>query len=160
MPRFMQKGTTKFYWVLTLSSTTSPSAAQINAGTNMTAAIAEVNGFMFANNPITTPDMASTFVSSIPGEDTADASSLVFYENKGTGTNPILTALVKGTAGYVVIFPWGTAGANPAAADVADVWPAQVASKSRGYSAGNEASKVTVVFTMTAEPSLEKTLAA
>lgn len=157
MPRFMRKGITRIYWVPTIASATlAPTAAEVTAGTRMDTQIAEINGFAFSNNPIATPDMGSTFVSSIAGEDTSDDSSLVLYEDKTS--NPIKTAQAKGTNGYVVIFYAGIAGATPAAADKCDVWPSQVASVSRQYSAGNEAAKYQITYASTATPGEEKTL--
>jgi hypothetical protein len=157
MVRFMQKGTTRFYFLPTVASVTlAPTAAEVTAGTRLDTQLGEVNGFSFSNNPITTPDMANTFVPSIPGEETADDSSLKFYEDKTT--NPIRTALAKGIVGYVAIFYSGIAGAAPAAADKCDVWPIQVASNVRGYSAGNEASMYTVSFTATSAPGYDKAL--
>lgn len=157
MSRFMRKGKTKLYWVPTIANTSAPTAAEVNAGTNMTPQIAEINGFTFTNNPIDTPDMATAFVSKIPGEDTVDSSNIMFYEDDTT--NPIQTALAKGNSGYVVIFYKGTAGASPAAADKAEVWPAQIASNARQYTAANEAAKYNVVFTLTAQPTINATLA-
>ena len=88
--RFMQKGTTKWWFVPTIASATLvPTAAEVNAGTREDTELAEVNGFAFANSPIATPDMANTFTSNIPGEDTAETSSLTFYEHKAPTTNPI-----------------------------------------------------------------------
>lgn len=155
MPRFMQKGTTKLYLVPTIASATlAPTAAEVNAGTNMTPQINEINGFSFANDTIETRDMASTFVSNIPGEDAAEDSALVFYEDKTS--NPIKTATAKGTTGYVCIFYAGTAGANPAAGDKCDVWPVQVAANVRQYTAANEAAMWRAEFAMTAAPGFDK----
>lgn len=159
MARFMQKGTTKFWFAPTIASATLvPTAAEVNAGTRMDTELAEISGFAFSNSPIATPDMANTFTSSIPGEDVADTSSLTFYEQKAPTTNPIRTAQAKGTVGYVVIFFGGIAGATPAAADKCDVWPVQVASNVRTYSAGNEASRYVITYAMTATPGFDKTL--
>lgn len=156
--RFMRKGTTRIWWVPTIANVNLiPTAAEVNAGTELTDQIAEINGFNFANSPIETPDMGSSFVSKIPGEDTVGDSDMSFYEDKTS--NPIKTALSKGTSGYVVIFFAGTAGAGAVAAgDDADVWPAIVASNSRLYTAGNEAAKYQVVFTLTREPANDVTI--
>jgi len=157
--RFMQKGTTEFHFVPVIASTALvPTTAEVGAGEDLTPELAEINGFNFANSPIATPDMKNTFTSSIPGEDTAETSSLTFYEHKAPATNPIKTALAKGTAGNVVIFFGGIAGATPAIADVCDVWPIEVASNTRAYNAGNEASKYMVTFAMTATPGFDKVL--
>lgn len=151
MARFMRKGKAKFYWVPTIANKTAPTVAEITAGTQLTAQVAEVNGFEFTNNPIDVPDMASAFVSKIPGEDSIDDSSIVFYEDDTS--NPIYTAQTKGNVGHVVIFYNGTAGANPAIADKCEVWPAIVASNARRYTADNEAAQYQVTYALTAAPS-------
>ena len=144
-PRFMRKGTSKFWFVPTIASTDLiPTTAEVTAGTAVTPEINEMAGFTFANNPIDTPDMDTTFVSKIPGEDSTEDSSMTFYERKTT--NPIKTLLAKGTVGFIVIFPAGLAAAAPAAGDKADVWPVTVASNARTYTAGNEAAKYLVKF--------------
>lgn len=150
MPRFMRKGRTKIFFVPTIASLAAPTAVEVNAGTQVDVQLAEINGFNFANTAIDTPDMATSFVSKIPGEDTVGDSNMSFYEL--TTTNPISTALAKGSVGYIVIFPGGLAGAIPAAADKAEVWPTIVASNSKQYTVGNEAAKYQVVFTNTAAP--------
>lgn len=155
MVRFMQKGKTKVRWVLTIASATlAPTAAEANGGTDLTGQLSEINGFTFSNSPISTPDMSSDFVGNIPGENTADASSQVFYED--TVTNPISTALAKGTVGNVVFARRGLAGASFAAGDIVDVWPTQVSSNVPMYSTGNEASRYTVSYAMTKVPGFEK----
>lgn len=157
MARFMRKGKTRFYFVPTIASATLiPTAAEVTAGTRLDLQLNEVNGFTFANSPIDAPDMATTFVAKVSGEDTTEDSNLVFYEDDTT--NPISTALAKGTNGYIVIFYKGIAAASPAAGDKADVWPIQVASNARQYTADNESAKYQVVFTPTLAPGFDKTL--
>lgn len=150
--RFMRKGTAKVWWVPTIADTVTlvPTAAEVNGGTELTASIAAINGFSFSNSPIDTPDMGESFVSKIPGEDTVENSSIEFYEKKTTEV--IRASQSKDSAGYVVIFARGIAGATPAAADECDVWPATIGSNSRMYSAGNEAAKFNVVYTLTGAP--------
>jgi hypothetical protein len=157
MARFMRKGTTRLYMVPTIASAALiPTAAEVNAGTRLDTQVAELSGFTFANNPISTPDMSTSFVSQVPGEDATEDSSMTFYEDKVS--NPIRTALAKGTNGYVVIFPAGIAGATPAAGDKCDVWPVTVASNARQYTADNEAAKYMVKLAATAEAGTDKTL--
>ena len=108
--------------------------------------ITSVDGFSIENSPIETPDMASTFVSKIGGDDSAADSSWTMYED--STADDIETDLAKGTTGYVVIFSKGlTAGAKGM-----DVFPVTVVSTSKAYSADNEAAQVTVQFTITARP--------
>lgn len=157
MARFMRKGITELYFVPTISNPAAPTVAEITAGTDLEDQLAEINGFSFSNSPIDTPDMGDAFVSKIPGEDTVDSSDMTFYEDDTS--NPIKTALAKGTTGYVAIFYAGLVTADtPAIGDKCDVWPCQVASNSRMYTADNEAAKYQVVFTLTDSPSIESTL--
>ena len=97
-------------------------------------------------------------MSKIPGEDSTDNSDMTFYEDDVS--NAIKSALAKGTSGYVVIFYAGLATDDtPAIGDDCDVWPATVASNSRMYTADNEAAKYQVVYSLTAAPAEESTLA-
>lgn len=162
--RFFRRGITKFWFVPTIASAALiPTAAEVNAGTHLTVkasptdeSLKDVHGFAFANTPIDTPDVADAFTGNIPGEDKVAASSLDFYEGKTS--NPIKTALAKGTKGYIVIFSGGIAGATPAAADKADVWPVTCTGPRRNYSAGNEAASWTTEFAMTGAPGQDVTL--
>lgn len=155
--RFMRKGTTRFYYVPTIASASLvPTAAEVNAGVRLDPEIAEVQGFSFENQTIRTPDMASAFVSQIAGEDSTEDSSLTFYQRKGT--DALRAAQSKGTVGYIVIFYSGVAGATPAAGDKADVWPINIASNSKMYTADNEAAKYRVRYVLTDPPGPEVTL--
>lgn len=145
--RFNRKGTTKIYFLPTIAATTLiPTSSEITAGTDYTGQINAVDGWSLENQPIETPDMASTFVSKIGGDDSAADSSLTFYED--SALDDIETDLAKGTSGYVVIFSKGkTTGAKGM-----DVFPVTVVSNSKAYTADNEAAKITVQFTITARP--------
>lgn len=149
--RFMRKGITKIYLVPTITNTAAPTTAQITAGTNLTPQVAEVSGFTFTNNPISTPDMDTAYVSQIAGEDSGEASSITFYELRG-GTDTINAALTKGLNAYICIYYAGIAGATPAASDKLEVWPISVSSNARIYSAGNEAAQYRVAFAITGPP--------
>lgn len=158
MGRFMRKGTSEFYFVPTVASLNAPTVANITAGEDLTPDLAEIAGFEFTNSPIVTPDMATTFSTQIPGEDTAAESSMTFYEDDAV--DDIMTTLAKGTDGFIVIFPQGTATGAVSAGDIAEVWPVTVASNSRQYTAENEAAKFRVMFSVTSEPDQTATIAA
>ena len=160
MTRFMRKGTSEYWFVPTISDIDAPTVAEVTAGTRLTPEIAELNGLSFQNNPIPTPDMASTFAAQIAGEDSADDTNIMFYEDDTT--NPILTALAKGTVGYIVVMYAGVTGSNgePAASDKCETWPCSVSSNARQHTAGNESAKYTVFFSMTSEPDQDATVAA
>lgn len=153
--RFNRKGTTKIAFLPTIASTAyAPTAAEITAGTDYTQQIKTIDGWNIENQPIETPDMASTFVSKIEGDDQAADSSLGFYED--SVLDDIETDLAKGTTGFIVIFSKGkTAGTKGM-----DVFPVRVASNSKGYSTDNEAAPINVQFVITDRPALNQTVPA
>lgn len=158
MSRYFRRGTTKIYFVPTITNTASPTVAQLAAGTELTCEVAEISGFAFQNNPIDVPDMCAEFVKKIPGEDTADDSEMTFYEDDTS--NPLLVTLAKGQQGYIVFFPYGTGGANPIAGDDCEVWPVSVAKTTREWSAGNDPARFMTTFTITNVPGLAVTVVA
>lgn len=150
MSRYFRRGTTKIYFVSTIADIDAPTEAEMAAGTDITCDVAEISGFSFSNSPIDVPDMCSPFVKSIPGEDTAEDSSITFYEDNTS--NPTRTLLLKGVEGYMALFPYGVTGGAPSAGDELEVWPVSVASSTREWSAGNEPARFMVEFTITDVP--------
>lgn len=151
MSRFMRKGTTKVWFVPTMSDPEAGTVAEVvTGGTELNTDLGEVNGFTFSNSPISTPDMDTTFTPQIGGEDTAAESSLTFYEQDDDTT--IKDALSKGEVGYILFYPQGIAGASPAAADVYEAWPVIVTSNARTYTVGNEAAMFQVSLAITDPP--------
>ncbi len=151
--RFNRKGTTKIAFVPSIASTAYiPTAAELAAGTDYTKQIRTMDGWSIENQPIETPDMDSTFVSKIEGDDQAADSSLGFYED--SLLDDIETDLAKGTSGYIVLFSKG----NAASAKGMDVFPITVVSNSKAYTTDNEAAKITVQFTITARPAFNQTV--
>lgn len=158
MARFFRRGKSKAFWVPTLSSLTSPSAAEVNAGDELTGQIADISGFEFSNSPIPTPDLSTTFTTTIPGEDTTQEPQIMFYEDDTTNT--LQTTLAKGTSGHVVLFYKGTAGAAPASGDTAEVWQVISTGPFREYSLGNDPARWGARFTPTAAPVFDAVLVA
>lgn len=145
--KYMRRGTSIFKFVDAIADPAMvPDRTELDGGTDLTEAIAAVDGWSQTNNTIETPDMADTFDSKIPGSDAADDSSMTFYEDEETET--IETALAKGTVGYVVILRKGDVPAS----NSMDVFPVRVASQSPEYTADNEAAKFTINFVITSRP--------
>ncbi|BDM67523.1 hypothetical protein HEK616_10100 [Streptomyces nigrescens] len=148
--RFLRRGISKILWVKDLGDPKYPSRREINGAYGLTDAVSDIEGWALENDPIETPDMGSTFNSSIPGNDKADKSSLTFYEDRFS--DAIEQQLTKGAKGYVVLLRKGDL---PGSRSV-DVFPVQVATRAATYSTGNEAAKFKVDFTITDEPSLDR----
>lgn len=153
MARFNRKGTTKIYFLPSIADPgLIPTPTEISNGTDYTGQINAIDGWSLENTPIETPDMASTFVSKIGGDDAAADSSLTFYED--STADDIETDLAKGTSGFIVIFSKG----NTPGAKGMDVYPVTVVSNSKAYTTDNEAAKITVQFTITDRPVFNQTV--
>ena len=99
--RYVPPGTRKIYWVTTIATYTAPTRAELNAGIDLSAEVAAVNGFTVQSGTVPTPDLSSRFVSEIPGQITAPSSSLSFYAS--STSSDVRTVLPRDTAGFVVI---------------------------------------------------------
>ncbi|MDN0193918.1 hypothetical protein [Streptomyces sp. S.PNR 29] len=149
--RFLRRGISKIYWLRKVNNSERPTRTEISEPNrfDLTKAVSDIEGWALENEPIETPDMGSTFNSSIPGNDKAESSSLTFYEDRFS--DDIEQELPKGAKGYVVFLRKGDI---PGSRSV-DVFPVQVATRAATYSTGNEAAKFQVTFTITEEPSLD-----
>ena len=153
MGRYFRRGLSKVRFVPTIVDTDAPTRPELTAGTDLTPQIAEVNGFTFANSPIPTPDLNSTFTSTIPGEDTAEDSGFVFYDDD-TAT-AIRTALEKGTRGYIVLMPYGDTPTKRA-----EVWPVEATGVADEWSTGNDPARFNVSFGITSPPTTDAVIPA
>ncbi|MFE2842570.1 hypothetical protein ACFXKS_03250 [Streptomyces scopuliridis] len=145
--RFMRRGVTKFLFLTTIQASTGvPGRPDLTAGTDVSEAVADVEGFALENTPLETPDMASEFTGNIPGEDKADNSSLTFYEDKKDETLEAL--LSKGVEGWVVILRKGDVPESKSM----DLFPVRVGSRSPSYTTAAEPAKFKVSFNITSKP--------
>jgi hypothetical protein len=132
--RFYGPGTTKIVFVATTTVTdagppevlglvdyTSPTRAEIDAGTELSNEVEELSGFVVAANILDMPDWGSTFVSKLPGRTQADDSSLTFYQDI-TGAD-VRALLPFGTDGWLLFMDGGDVAASKM-----DVYPVRVAS--------------------------------
>lgn len=158
MARFSRRSKNRWYFALTVADPDAPTAAELAAATRLDTQLAEINGFTFANSPIQTPVMSDAFTPQVPGEDTAEDSNLVFWEDRVS--NPIKVALEKGLDGFVISFPVGLVGATPAAGDLCEVWPATIGSNARRYTVANEGAQYQVSFSITNPPAIDVDLVA
>jgi hypothetical protein len=153
--RFNRKGVTKIKFVPTIASESLlPTRSEISAGNDLTDGIRSIDGWSLENQPIETPDMGSTFVAKIDGDDSAADSSLGFYEDNTL--DDIETDLAKGTTGFICIFSKGDVPGGKGL----DVYPVKVASNSKAYSTDNEAAQINVAFVITDRPVFNQTVPA
>lgn len=146
MSRFFRRGETKIQFLPAWAST-SPTSGEISAGTDLTTAISNVTGWDFANSPITTPDLSTTFDTQIPGNDTAGTPTIEFYDDDASTT--IRAALAKGTAGFILRAPYGTTTGKRC-----EKFPIKITALNDSYTLANEAAKFVVGFAITTAPTL------
>lgn len=144
MARFFRRGVSKVKFLPAVAGT-SPTRPEITAGVDLSPSIAGMSGFTLANNPITTPDLATNFDSQINGPDAAGNSSLTFFDDD-TAT-AVRTAVAKGTVGYMVLFPYGDVTAKRC-----EVWPVTSTGVNDGWDLGANAAQFTVGFAITSKP--------
>lgn len=144
MARFFRRGTSKVKFLPSVAGS-SPTRPEITAGTDLSASVASISGFQLNNNPITTPDLNTNFDSQIDGPDGAGDSSLTFYDDNASST--IRTALAKGTAGYIVLFPYGDVATKRL-----EVWPVKSTGVNDEWTTDAQAAQFQVGFAVTAVP--------
>lgn len=146
MARFMRRGKAKVLWNPTIVGT-SPTRTEITASTALTPQVAEMSGFSFSNSPISTPDMDTTFTTTISGEDTSETPSFTFYDDDATTV--IRTALAKGSKGYVLLMPYGDVATKRV-----EKWYVESTGVADEWSAGNDPARFSVSFGVLAVPVL------
>ena len=151
MARFMRRGKAKAFFLPTVASpTTAPTSAEVTAGTDLTAKIADMSGWLLEASKIDTPDLSSRFVSSIPGEQSVKDSSLTFYGDDAASVDAIKTALAVDTIGYAYFMHSGQAVGKPA-----DLFPVRVMSVGNEYSVGTDPARYMIGFAITAPPRID-----
>jgi hypothetical protein len=146
---YTSRGTSKTYWCTAIANIAAPTAAELNAGKDITAHITDLGGFSMSSDQIDVVTMDSRVTTKIAGPITIEDSSLTMIASKN-GID-VSTLLPMDVAGFVVHFPGGiTAGYKMS------VWPVTVASNSVQMSAqGSDPNTRLVQFAPTASPALD-----
>lgn len=135
----------RVFAVTTLSSLTAPTAAQINAGVEITSDMPDPLNLSATTNYIDTSDISSQQDKQQTGTTGIDNLSFEIWRHKGIGAQIAYDALPNNAARYLVKFEGGgVVGATPAAGDKCDVAAVQVGIKSDAPTPRGEARRVTV----------------
>lgn len=145
MARYFRRGVSKVYFLPSVANKAAPTSGEISAGTDLTGSISDIGGFTYSNSPIDTPDLSSTYTTTIPGEDTTDTPELTFYDDNAS--TAVRTALAKGVAGFILRAPLGTGTGKRA-----EVWPVTSTGVNDEWSAGNDPARFAVQFAVTSVP--------
>lgn len=158
MALFVQKEKEEWWFVTTLSSTTSPTAVQINAGTRITDDIRSVSGFTAETTFVDVPTMKGGRAPKLAGGQVNADSTLTMAEHSTYATNTVKQALVEGATGYIVINRYGPKG-NVAAAAKVDVFPVTIGGNNRTHTVDDAPAEYTVSFGITADVEIDSTVA-
>lgn len=152
--RYIPPGVRQYYFVSTIEDKSSPTRTELDAGTDLTAEIAAVDGFTTSSDSVDAPDLASRFTSKVPGMITADDSSINIYNSTdtGDGTGDARTLMPRDTKGFIVQFPEGDTDGN-----LMNVFPVTVASASV-QSGMEDPGQTAFTFTITSEPAANVTV--
>jgi len=122
--RYIPEGTVKFYWVVSIATYTSPTRAELNAGTDLSPQIAAMGDWDVTATPIAAPDLVSTFVSQIAGTVAANNTTLDMYADQAT--SDARTLMPRNSTGYIVKFMGGDVTGRKM-----DVFPVTVAAAAK-----------------------------
>jgi hypothetical protein len=143
--RYFARGLTRVVYCPVVANVNAPTRAEINAGTDLTPEISEVNGWDITSNEIETPDLATVFTSKIPGSTSIGDSSLTMYaDDNGADVRGVLP---RGTSGKILMMYGGDIVASKM-----DVFPIRVRSVGKPVALGDDAATVALAFSITAQP--------
>lgn len=151
--RYARFGVTRVVYALTVSNYLSPTRGEINAGTDLSNEVSEINGFQVLSGFIDTPDLATSFTPKIIGRTTSDDSSVTMYAS--VNSVDVRTLLPRGTTGYLMWFDEGDVAARKF-----DVYPITVGSVAKERSTDDVASRLIVNVAITRVPAENVTVPA
>lgn len=160
MARFSGRGEYSMWWCPSIASTSAPTRAELNAGTDIiipgstaAEAVAAMSGWDSSIDFISVPDGNTKFNKTITGTVTAGNPTLEMYSDKAA--EPIQTALAEMSIGYMVFAFKGDTAGRPA-----QVWHLQVGGNNEMPDLGNAAHKFRVQFAVLDEPVKSATIPA
>ena len=142
--RYFRKGVTKIYYLPACADISAPTRAELDAGTDLSDEIADISGWQVTSEMVSAPDLGSRFTSKIPGEITADNSSINFYASRDS--MDVRTLLPRDTTGFIAILDEGEGVGHKF-----DLFAVTVASAPKVRSFADPA-QIQVNFAITSEP--------
>lgn len=148
---YIPTGTRRYLFVGTIANVSAPTSAELTAGTDLTAQVADTSGFSGTGNTVDAPNALSRWTPKVQGLISADDSSMTF--NMSKTSSDARTLFNDGsdgsapTTGYVVICYEGIVSGGKCR-----VFPVQVSSVAASSGIGDIATLV-VNFAITLPPS-------
>ncbi len=153
MATYITPGLSEIVWVTTISSTAAVTAAEANAGVDITPFVVEMPTIPRATNLSDNTDISSTFESRNIGTRGGDVLDVVIKRHKAVGDDTAYTTLSEDTVGFLLVGRQGLAAAGTwAINDRYDVYPATVSSLEDGSPGRNDIDTATVHLAVTSAP--------
>jgi len=143
--RYIPEGTWHFNFLPAVATLASPTRAEINAGTDLSPQVAGYGTWAVSGTAKETPDLASTFVPTIPGLLSAGATTLSMYADP-TGSD-VRTLLPRNTVGFILVLPGGDVPGRKM-----NAFPVKVLASSPSSSLGGNPATIELDFSVTAAP--------
>ena len=155
MARYTSEEKLKYYWAETLTNPAAPKVAEVTAATVL-CGMSAYPSLELKGSSVPTPDLCSTFTSSIVGTDSVADTMMEFYadDDPTSAAATVQGLLGKGVAGYLITAEPKDGVAQPIAAGmVVNVWPVTIQANSYVAPAANAARKFVIAIVITAKPS-------
>lgn len=157
MGKYAPPGISEVHFAVTVSSYTSISASEANAGTDLTSFVRTLPDVPRTANLVDTATLDSKFEKRQVGTRGGDVITMEILRDDTTDT--AYTTLVEDTAGYLLVARKGlTTAGTFATSDIIDVFPVTVASVADGNPGRNDPDFAVVQMAVTADPSRNQTI--
>lgn len=149
MTRYVFEGTGEVHLVPTIAVAGAPTAAELNAGTDLTGQMIGDLVLPFDGSSADAGDMSSRFNKTASGDFGGAPGTFTIHKEKLLADDTVFTALPRDTIGYLAVNQRGLAtGGTWAVADEVDVWPIEIMSREVVYGRGNtQRAVITVAIT-------------
>ncbi|MFC9085360.1 hypothetical protein ACFTS6_02805 [Nocardiopsis dassonvillei] len=137
---------TSIVFTPTIADVSSPTWAEIEAGTDLTDEVIAASGWQITTARATYNPLGTRFTPSISGRDTVEDSSLTLPQD--LDGDDVRTILPRGTKGFILIAHGGLETPKPM-----DVWPVEVSSVGKPITTeGTEIANLMINFAIPAAP--------
>lgn len=157
MSAYVHEGNTKVSWVATLSSVSSPTATQLNAGTDITTLLTKDGlNISLTQNTVDNTSLAETFDAQLVG---SWGGSVTLTIKRESATDTAWNLFEHGETGWLVVRRGEDYTGAFAAADNVEVYPAMAGEPIPNATAANAQATASVTMAITAQPDLHAVVA-
>jgi hypothetical protein len=141
-----------------IASISAPTAAEITAATDLTPFVISLNASS-RGNTVPTPSFDTLFETTTTGTSAATFDADFYRDDEDDDAWELLP---RGTRGFFIISRFGGSGTDqkPIAADIVEVWPVSVTSRTMANMSNNTVQTFTVSCAVNIEPAESATVAA